>query len=188
MELKVNMLALKNPGLGLGFFEIAKGIATLATVGITAYSTVATLDIAKDQAEASQKLAEQKAALEADLIATQKRIFEIQADGMEERNEIDLQVAQAQAEALERQIKRADELEQMQLELSKLDIATDYELALIKLQGVKDIAENKTNESIENASNSSSSISEKIEIISTVKIVLGISAAAILGYLLYKGK
>lgn len=107
------------PPRQLGFAAIVSAAAALAQAGFSAYATVEQMGLAKEQAEVQISLLEQKAELEEKMAKAQMRIAAIQAAGMEERQAIDIEIAQAEAESLRKRLERLDELEAMRLELEK---------------------------------------------------------------------
>lgn len=102
-------------------------VSSLATAGMQAYSTVEMLDLAKEQAELNEEIQEKKLALEQELVQAQLRISEIQAQGLEVINEIELDVAKFEAESIKANIKRLEEIAILQQKLDKIQLQREID-------------------------------------------------------------
>ena len=108
---------LKTPSSSTGFYaDIGSGLASLAEAGVAAYvgitSAQKTQEIAEDRAELEEYLAKQKADAENAILASRKRIVDIQATGVEKTQEIELAVKEAQAMLEISRLKRQAVMEQ----------------------------------------------------------------------------
>lgn len=107
----------------VGFLDtvasISSIVATLASAGVTSYGAVRTLELAKKQADLSEDIARTRLKLEQQMTEAQIRIADAQTEGIEERNEIDIDLAKMQMEYAERQLERLDELDALRKGIEK---------------------------------------------------------------------
>jgi len=112
----------------LGFIgPLVQVIGAAASIGLQTYSTLEMLDLAEEQAELNEEIQLRKLALEEELVQAQLRISEIQSQGLEARTEIDLQIAQLQEQSIKSDIKRLEEIANLQLQLEKIKLQRDID-------------------------------------------------------------
>jgi len=112
-----------SPGLGFLDLATAAGIssitATVATAGIQIYGTYKQLELAEEAADLQNQLALKRFELEAQLAETQKRILDIQASGLEQRQNIDLEIARVQADFLMEQLEILRKEQELQAQINQ---------------------------------------------------------------------
>lgn len=194
------------------FTGIASLVVSAGAVGINAYTAIEQMDLAKEQSALMSDLARQKAALEAEVIQAQQRLLEVQTQGIEGRQSIDLEIAQAEADAAQRRLARVEELEIMQTELAKVGYTIDYTKLMGELDAIKqeqeqakltaqiaaaNLATTQTNiptasnpsttTEIAQLSNASQSLTQSLNF-GTVATVVGVAAALLLLFQVVRSK
>lgn len=111
------------PYTQLGFIDIAAGItsmvASLASAGTNIYGTLKTLELQEEQFELQEELSLRRMTLEEQLSAAQQRMIAVQTSGLEERQTIDMQIAELQKEAIEEQLEQVKRQQEMQTRLQE---------------------------------------------------------------------
>lgn len=95
---------------------------TAVNLGLGAYSTITQLDLAKEQAELQEDLLLRKFDLEQELAEAQRRIVEIQGEGIAERQAIELSLVEAQAESARKELERINLIADMKTGLDVLKL------------------------------------------------------------------
>jgi len=114
---------------GLGWLDIAAGImgivATGATSAISVLGTLKQTELAEQQMKLSADLAQRRMSLEESLAAVQRRIFEIQAGGIETSQAITEDILRAKAELEKKRI----ELELEKIKVEQLNLERERRIA-----------------------------------------------------------
>ncbi len=113
----------------LGFFGIDEilgitaAVATASNAGVSAYSTIEQMGIAKKTAGLQADLFKQRANIEKDLAETQKRLLEMQTTYYGEKEELAIEIEKARTELIKEKLKREAAILKEQQEAELLESA-----------------------------------------------------------------